>query len=227
MPPVDIHTHLKPLLPGTAIESCRPEEFFPQAGGYYSVGLHPWFLPDVSDDASAGEPQTFPEHILREQLERVARCAAHPQVLAIGEAGLDKLARAPFSLQLELFRRQALLAETLQKPLIIHLVRATAELLHLRRLLAPAMPWIVHGFRGKATLARELLHHGLFLSFGEKYQETALQATPADRLFLETDESPCSVEALYSHAAQVRGIPPQELRQTVEANIQRCFFCHK
>ena len=41
-------------------------------------------------------------------LEELVR---HPQVLAVGEAGLDKLADAPMDLQVEVFRCQACLAE--------------------------------------------------------------------------------------------------------------------
>ena len=79
----------------------------------------------------------------------------------------------------------------LDKPLVIHLVKAMSELLKLKQQIKPANPWIIHGFRGKAALAEECLRHGFYLSFGEKYQEEALRITPAGRLFLETDESPC------------------------------------
>lgn len=119
-------------------------------------------------------------------LEELVR---HPQVLAVGEVGLDKLADAPMDLQVEVFRRQACLAEEVGKPLVIHLVKAVDELLKVKRDLRPSNPWIIHGFRGKAALAEEYLKHGFYLSFGEKYQEAALCRVPADRLFIETDES--------------------------------------
>ena len=85
-------------------------------------------------------------------LEELVR---HPQVLAVGEAGLDKLADAPMDLQVEVFRCQACLAEEVGKPLVIHLVKAVDELLKVKRDLRPSNPWIIHGFRGKAALVEE------------------------------------------------------------------------
>ena len=172
--PVDIHTHQLPQVPGEAIVNCYPETFSPQEGGWYSVGIHPWYIAAPDDKKNC--------------LEALVR---HPQVLAVGEAGLDKLADAPMDLQIEVFEFQARLAEEVEKPLVIHLVKATDELLKLRRTLRPAMPWVIHGFRGKAALAEDYLRHGFYLSFGEKYQAEALLTTPADRLFIETDESTC------------------------------------
>lgn len=211
MLPIDIHTHRLPALPGTAITSTGPETFAPVPGMYYSVGLHPWYL----------ERYAWREPDFR---TRLAGIIAHPQVLAVGEAGLDKLAAVSLSEQLEAFRYQALLAEEAGKPLVVHLVRAAAELLVLRRELAPRVPWVVHGFRGKAQLAGQLVHHGLCLSFGEHYQPDALRAVPADRLFLETDESPVPVDELLARAATLRGVDEEALRTVLAENVGRCFF---
>lgn len=154
-------------------------------------------------------------------LEELVR---HPQVLAVGEAGLDKLADAPMDLQVEVFRCQACLAEEVGKPLVIHLVKAVDELLKVKRDLRPSNPWIIHGFRGKAALAEEYLKHGFYLSFGEKYREVALCRVPADRLFIETDESEVSIGELYARAAEVRGISPEELGETLRRNVCKVFF---
>ena len=205
--PVDIHTHQLPQVPGEAIVNCYPETFSPQEGGWYSVGIHPWYI-DAPDDK-------------KNCLEALVR---HPQVLAVGEAGLDKLADAPMDLQIEVFEFQARLAEEVEKPLVIHLVKATDELLKLRRTLRPAMPWVIHGFRGKAALAEDYLRHGFYLSFGEKYQAEALLTTPADRLFIETDESTVPIKELYARAAALRGMSPEEMREIVSGNISKVFF---
>lgn len=205
--PIDIHTHQLPQVLGEAIVNCYPETFSPKEGGWYSVGIHPWYITTLSDK--------------KNHLETIVR---HPQVLAVGEAGLDKLADAPMDLQLEVFEYQARLADEVGKPLVIHLVRAADELLKLRRELRPAMPWIIHGFRGKAALAEEYLRHGFYLSFGEKYQTEALLATPADRLLIETDESVVPIEELYLRAAAVRGMCSEELHKIVSANIGKVFF---
>ena len=145
--PVDIHTHRRPQVPGTAIVNCFPESFVPQTEGWYSVGIHPWYI--ASFAASLNDSKARFEELLD-----------HPQVLAVGEAGLDKLAEAPLTLQIEVFEYQARLAEEADKPLIIHLVKAVDELLKLKQKIRPVKPWIIHGFRGKAALAEEYLRHG-------------------------------------------------------------------
>ena len=163
--PVDIHTHRLPQVPGTAIANCYPETFSPQSGGWYSVGIHPWHIGRSGGEHSGVEGAVASRVCGLEELVR------HPQVLAVGEAGLDKLADAPMDLQVEVFRCQACLAEEVGKPLVIHLVKAVDELLKVKRDLRPSNPWIIHGFRGKAALVEEYLKHGFYLSFGEKYQE--------------------------------------------------------
>lgn len=209
MLPIDIHTHHLPARPGAAIVNCFPETFAPREGGWYSVGMHPWHVTRMPDE---------------EQLSVWKELAGHPQVLAVGEAGLDKSAEAPLALQQEVFIRQARLAEETGKPLVIHAVKAADELLLAKRTLQPSVPWLIHGFRGKAALAEVYLRHGFHLSFGEKYQEEALRAVPADRLFIETDESTVPVEQLYARAAEVRGVSLAGLTETVRQNVLRLFF---
>ena len=165
--PVDIHTHRLPPVPGMAIANRYPDTFAPEEGAWYSVGIHPWHI------SATVTP------VVRNEMNVLASLAGHPQVLAIGEAGLDKLADAPMVVQIKVFEYQARLSVELDKPLVIHLVKAMSELLKLKQQIKPANPWIIHGFRGKATLAEECLRHWFYLSFGEKYQEEALRITPA------------------------------------------------
>lgn len=211
--PIDIHTHRLVPVPGESIVSCLPDAFFPQKGGWYSVGIHPWQLGsyDWTDTA------------FRAHFESLVR---HPQVLAVGEAGLDKLISVSLYSQTDALRYQADVAEAIDKPLILHLVKATTELLVLKRELNPRVPWIVHGFRGKAQLALDLVRHGLYLSFGARYQEEALRQMPADRLFLETDEIDSAISDLYERAALIRGVTCDELMETVSRNVRSVFFGH-
>lgn len=210
--PVDIHTHRLPPVPGTAIANRYPDTFVPEEGAWHSVGIHPWHIPATVTP------------VVRNEMNVLASLAGHPQVLAIGEAGLDKLADAPMVVQIKVFEYQARLSVELDKPLVIHLVKAMSELLKLKQQIKPANPWIIHGFRGKAALAEECLRHGFYLSFGEKYQEEALRITPADRLFLETDESSVPVADLYSRAAEVRRVSLAELTEAIRENIAKVFF---
>lgn len=210
--PIDIHTH-QLSVPGKVIVSCLPDTFCPQEGGWYSVGIHPWQL----------DSYDWTDTAFRAHFEALVR---HPQVLAVGEAGLDKLISVSLDSQTDALRYQADVAEAIGKPLVLHLVKATAELLALKREFNPRVPWIVHGFRGKAQLAQDLVRHGLYLSFGARYQEEALRQMPADRLFLETDESDVPISDLYERAALVRGVTCDELVETVSRNVQSVFFGH-
>ena len=83
---LDIHTHRMPVELGQAIQNCQPAEFDPLAGAYYSVGIHPWYLTRENLDR---------------QWEMLLAAIQCPQVLAIGEAGLDKLVRTDYMLQQE------------------------------------------------------------------------------------------------------------------------------
>ena len=207
--PLDIHTHRLPSRPGEAIVNFAPDAFAPQAGGWYSVGVHPW---------QASEAET------ERALALLERLVLHPQVVAVGEAGLDRLAAAPMPVQEAVFCRQARLAEAVGKPLIIHLVKAADELLRLRRVLRPTVPWVIHGFRGKEALAAMWMRHGCLLSFGARYREEALCGLPADRLLLETDESGADIDGLCERAALLRRTTPADLRERVEKNVAGIFF---
>ena len=126
--PVDIHTHRLPPVPGTAIANRYPDTFVPEEGAWYSVGIHPWHIPATVTP------------VVRNEMNVLASLAGHPQVLAIGEAGLDKLADAPMVVQIKVFEYQARLSVELDKPLVIHLVKAMSELLKLKQQIKPANP---------------------------------------------------------------------------------------
>ena len=102
---LDVHTHN--LTATNAIISVEPGDFKPSGGLFYSVGLHPW---SARRDAR------------HEALLRSA--AVHPQVVAIGECGID-LVRSTLDEagQIELTLLHARLAEELHKPLVLHCVR--------------------------------------------------------------------------------------------------------
>lgn len=208
----DIHTHRPAPAAGGGFRliNASPADFAPQAGCLYSVGLHPWTL-----TADGPGPDEW---------ARLAEAVRLPQVLAVGEAGLDKLAEAPLEVQEAVLARQARLAEETGKPLVVHLVRAADELLRLRKRLRPRMPWVIHGFRGKEQLAAEWVRHGLYLSFGAQFRAEALRAVPLDRLFLETDESLLPVAQVYARAAQARGMTADELAAAVRANVRAVFL---
>ncbi len=188
---VDCHTHHADRL--NAIVSVAPEDFHPQEGILYSVGIHPW---------TTDKPFDF---------ELLETTAAHPSVVAIGETGIDRLRGADIDKQTQILRRHINLSERLQKPLILHVVKALDIILALRKECQPTMPWIWHGFRGNATTAKQLTDKGFYLSFGERFNAEAAAAVPAERLLLETDESPLTINEIAARIAACRHISSDEL----------------
>lgn len=173
----DVHTHHHHRR--DAVINLAPGEL-PEPGFLYSSGVHPWdtLLPD--------------DEIVR-RLEEVRRLSRLPEVVAIGEAGIDRLRGASMERQTGIFSRQVDISEEVQKPMILHVVKAFPEIIRLKRELKPSQPWIVHGFRGKPELAAELLRAGFYISLGEHFNQAAAAVIPPDRLFAETDESTLTI----------------------------------
>lgn len=144
--------------------------------------------------------------------------------LAIGECGLDALRGPALDVQEAVLYRQVLLSEAQGLPLVIHCVKALDRLLALRREWHPSQPWMLHGFRGKPQQLRSLLAAGFYVSFGAQYNPDSLRLCPLDRLMLETDDAPApTIHYIYSNAAQVLGIPMDDLCARMAENY-RAFF---
>ena len=163
---------------------------------YYSVGIHPW-SPDKS------------------LMEKICEYASLPTVLAIGETGLDKITAKnidDFNIQQELFTEHIILSEKVEKPLIIHCVKAWEELLRMHKTAKPLMPWIIHGFKGKAVLAEQLLNAGIYLSFGVTHNTDSLKAAwDKQRVFAETDDTNADIRDIYKDIANKLNISTEEL----------------
>ena len=210
--PFDIHTHKLLSVPSQAIINIRfPQPFQPQVGAYYSIGLHPWDLPLFD--------QTPPDWNSFTQL------ASHPQVVAIGECGVDKLVHPErLAQQQAVWLKQVEIAEQLHKPLIIHNVRSFDLLAHRLRLVRSARPWILHGFRGNPFLAHQWVALGGYLSFGSRFNEAALCATPINRLLVETDACELDIREVYDRLATIRNVETDELIAQVWQNVEQVFF---
>lgn len=169
-PCIDIHTHDKSRI--NAVINIYPHENLIE-GAFHSVGIHPWQTTDI--DLST--------------IEKLNTLASHPQVVAIGETGIDTLKGASIDKQIDIFKLHISLSEQVKKPLIIHCVKAFNEIITIKKQLKPSMPWIIHGFRGKPQLTQQLLNNGFYISLGEHFNSQSATIIPSDRLFFETDES--------------------------------------
>lgn len=213
---VDIHTHsakrgadLIQIINLDLNQTC-PEQ------GFYSYGIHPWAL----DNA---------DFQIDEALIKLESNLQLPQVMALGEAGLDKMHKATFERQIEFFERQIELSEVLQKPMILHDVKSHNEILALRKKHKAQQPWIVHGFNGTEQDIQQLTSQGLYLSVGEALLHPerkiykSLKNIPLDRLFLETDMAEIGVEKVYEAAVNLLEMDLPTLQTQIFANFARLF----
>ena len=158
----DIHTHQPPVHSDDKVIVAADFRMPLDPEIAYAVGIHPW---------QAASNNALP--ILYE-------LAQQPNVFAIGETGLDKRCATPFDRQEELFRVHIQLAEAMNKPLIIHCVKAWEQLLHMHKTSGRRIAWIIHGFTGNKTLAGQLLRAGFYLSFGLRFNPNRLRAAAPD-----------------------------------------------
>ena len=213
---IDIHTHTT-RTDGNLIQIVNLDLNQPcPEQGYYSYGIHPW-----EADKADFQIETALQH-LEERLKS-------PNVLALGEAGLDKIHKATYEQQIELFERQIELSETLQKPMILHDVKSHNEIIALRKKHKAQQPWILHGFNGTEQDIRQLMGQEVYLSVGESLLHSerkiykSFKYIDLDYLFLETDMAEVGIETIYNEAAKLLGIDIAVLQRQLFANFARIF----
>ena len=212
---IDIHTHRKQEVDFIQIINLDLEQPCP-VQGYYSYGIHPWALDNA--DLQIEEAISLLEEMLQS-----------PNVLALGEAGLDKMHKESFEQQIAVFERQIDLSEALQKPMILHDVKSHNEILALRKKHMAKQPWILHGFNGTEQDIRQLIGQGLYLSVGESLLHSerkitkSLKSIPLDQLFLETDMAEIGIETIYKAAANLLEMDLSALQTRIFANFARLF----
>ena len=204
---LDFHTHC--LQAEHAIINADACRFFPQAGKCYSVGVHPWL---AEQDAAA-------------QWERVQALAAHPQVVAIGETGLDSLRGAPLAAQMLLFEHHIALANQVGKPLVVHMVRTSQQVLQVWRRCQHHVSCAIHGFRGNARVVQPLVEAGVYISFGEHFNAEALRQVPLCQILAETDESTLPIADIIARMAEALSMPAADVQTLISANLHR--FLHR
>ncbi len=213
---IDIHTHTAKSgdnliqIVNLDLEQHGPDQ------GYYSYGIHPWALDNADFQVD-------------EALNKLKENLQQPQVIALGEAGLDKF-HADFERQIRLFERQIVLSENLKKPMILHDVKSHNEIVALRKKHRAKQPWIVHGFNGTAQDAAQLTRQRIFLSVGENLLHpdrkiyNSLKTIDIDYVFFETDMAEIGIEKVYETAAKLLETDIVTLQKQIFTNFARVFY---
>ncbi|WP_368083927.1 3'-5' ssDNA/RNA exonuclease TatD [Klebsiella michiganensis] len=224
------------LLTGTNLhESAQAQQLARRYSGCWSTaGVHPHDSRSWTDSAAAA----------------VYALAREPEVVAVGECGLDF--NRNFSTPQEqeaAFSAQLALAAELSMPVFLH-CRDAHE-----RFLALLLPWldklpgaVVHCFTGSREEMRECVEHGLFIGItgwvcderrGLELRELLVDI-PAERLLIETDapyllprdmlpkpasrrNEPAYLPHILTRIAQWRGEEAQWLEDVTDANVRRLF----
>tara|TARA_Y100000782_G_C10184118_1_gene265497 strand:- start:3003 stop:3785 length:783 start_codon:yes stop_codon:yes gene_type:complete len=126
--------------------------------------------------------------------QQLTLLASHPEVVAIGECGLDyNRDFSPHDVQRTVFRRQLALAETLNMPVYLHERDASKDMLAI--LSEYSVKGVLHCFTGDEFALQRYLEKGLYIGVtgwvcderrGEQLQ-SLIPSIPLERLLIETD----------------------------------------
>jgi TatD DNase family protein len=181
---------------------------------YCSVGLHPWHVN---------------EKTLANDLDLVQQAATKENVLAIGEAGIDKVIVTKLDIQRKAFLSQIEIAKEVNKPMIIHCVRAYDELLSFRKNSNHKKSWIIHWYNASKETGFDLVEKACYLSFGHMLFNESSKAfktfleIPLESIFLETDDADVTIEEVYKKAADLKEIKIVDLQKQINKNFFTCF----
>ncbi|PKH19565.1 3'-5' ssDNA/RNA exonuclease TatD [Enterobacterales bacterium CwR94] len=225
------------LITGTsALESQQAQSLAQEQRGFCwsTAGVHPHYASEWSAET---------ESTLRRLMDR-------PEVVAIGECGLDFNRNISAPEQQEYaFNAQLALAAEINAPVFLHCREAHA------RFMAILQPWlnvlpgaVVHCFTGTRDELEECLAAGLSIGITgwvcDERRGTALRdmlpLIPVDQLLLETDapyllprdmrprpttrrNEPCFLSHIVQQVAHWRGEDPHTLAQKTDENARRLF----
>lgn len=193
-----------------------------------AAGLHPNSASKFSD----------------EMLDEIATVAKRPEVIAIGETGVDCYwDDAPLDLQKRAFASQIDLARQLDMPFIIHQRDAEQEVLDVLRQFSGTHRGVLHCFTGDWHYAQEVLDLGLHIGLGGAITfksrtdlHEAAAKIPLERVVLETDSpfmapvphrgkrnEPAYVARVAERLAELRDASLLEIADTTTCNASQLF----
>jgi len=195
-----------------------------------AAGIHPHQAGETTSD--------FPSKL------QTLRNSGH--IHAVGEIGLDfYYDLSPREAQIQIFRDQLQIAQSLKLPVIIHSRAAAADILESVRTERFSEGGVLHCFTEDWSLAKAMLDLDFFISFSgiltfpkaADLRETA-QKIPIDRLLVETDSpyltpvpfrgkvkrnEPRYVRETARTLAALHGLSEEEMGIRTTANFETCF----
>lgn len=210
---INIHTHNKNCKGHCIINIFPNETNFIEDKKFYSIGIHPWDVTKID---------------VSKQLKIIEDFSDNKNILAIGEIGLDKF-HDDFELQKRTFLKQINIANSIDKPIIVHCVKAYSELLKILQNNKIKVPIIIHRYSANKTIAKELIKFGCFLSFGHELfnskskVQRVFKQQDLNNIFFETDDSEISIENIYTKASDIKQIDIKVLQENIVYNFEQIF----
>lgn len=191
------------------------------------LGLHPCFLDAYSETDI-------------DDLECLIQ--AHPEVIAVGEVGLDFTCNSKV-LQIELLEKQIQLANRFDLPVVMHSRKAHNQLLEVIKRNPLARGGVLHGFSGSPEQALSFWSEGVYLGAGgvitysrAAKSRRAFSELPLESIVLETDSpdmplsgqqgrrnTPLNVLGVYRSLCDLREERPEDIEAQLWANTQKLF----
>lgn len=196
---------------------------------YGAAGVHP---------SETGE-------LTEENFLRLKQYCAHPNIVAVGEIGLDYYWKEPGKeIQKKWFERQLQLAGEMKLPVIIHSRDAAKDTLDMVRSVgAGEAGGVVHCFSYTKETAREYLEMDFYFGIGgvvtfqngKKLREV-VEYIPMEKILLETDSpylapvpyrgkrnSSLNLPLIVKEIAQIKGLDYDEVAETALQNTKKLF----
>ncbi|MGI5891169.1 MAG: TatD family hydrolase [Bacillota bacterium] len=212
----------------SSLMSVRLAEKYPQRI-YAIVGIHPYDA-KLWDNALS---------------KRLSALASEPQVVAIGEIGLDyyRDISSPEE-QKKAFISQIDLAKQLRKPIVIHNRETHGDMMKiLRQEKAGLNGGVLHCFSGSVEIARECIKLGFHISLAgpvtfhnARNLHQVAKEIPLEHLLVETDcpylsphpyrgktNEPARVALVVAKIAEIKNIDIKEVEQVTTANACKIF----
>lgn len=196
---------------------------------FATVGVHPHDAGSMTD----------------EDFEAIARMAERPEVVAVGETGLDyHYDRSPRDVQRRAFSRFLELSRRVRKPVVIHTREAEQDTIAILREHAPlAASGQLHCFTGTMELAEAALELGMFVSFSGAVTfanagslRDCARALPMERLLVETDcpyltpapfrgreNEPMMIPVVAATLAEQKGLSVEDVGRRTTRNARALF----
>lgn len=195
---------------------------------FATVGIHP-------NDAAGFNEAT---------LAQLRELADQPDVVAIGEIGLDYYwDETPRPVQQDVLKQQLALAKQVNKPVIIHQRDSAADTMAVLRKWGAGQDHpglVLHSFSGNLEMAKEALELGFYIGISgpvtfknARGLPDIVAAIPPERLLVETDapfltphpfrgkrNEPARVKLVAQRVAEIHNCPFEEMsRQLIENTV--------